>query len=157
MTRSALVLAIFLTLGDTLAAQGTTQMVNPEAIQFESPVLMEPGLRGFRMDVFAAGANPAVDPPVSSVEVGLNARDAARVRVSLQNGLLDVPNGRYIATIRGRTADGTLTGPSVASDAFVLSRPDAPEERVEAARRERFWTKIGFAIAGGLLLLPLLF
>lgn len=154
----ALVLLIALIVGVPVVtvAQSVARNVNPEAVEFDSPLLSQPGLTGFRVDFFMAYADPTRDTPVKSIDIGLGARDdRGKVLVRLTDVLLDVPNGSYVATIRGTGAG--LTPQSEASDAFVLSRPGAPVDRVAEAKRERFWTKVGIAIGGGLLLLPLIF
>lgn len=152
-TLLSLLLLLFGVTSNT-AAQTAARNVNPEAVEFD----LDPqaGVSGYRVDFFMAGADTVRDTPVKSVDIGPGARGAdGRVRVRLNDLLLDIPNGSYVATIRGTGA--AITPQSPPSDVFVLSRQGSPEDRVTAARRERVWTKIGIAIAAGLLLTPVIF
>src|SRR5439155_11233918 len=111
------------------------------------------------VDFFVAGADPRQAIPVKSIELGPRARrDDGTVWVEVMPALTGVPDGQYVATISTIGENGPVAQ-SDPSEQFVLSRaPTAIDaaEQAELERRERFWTKVGFAIIGGILLVPLL-
>ena len=152
----AVLIALLSVVASTTTAQTVARSVNPEAVEFETPVAETPGLIRYRVDLFVAGADTERDTPVASMELPPDAlgRDG-RVRVELKNLILEAPDGRYVATLRA--VAGANTRQSQASDPFVLARESSPEGRVAEEKRERFWTKVGIAIGASLLLLPLIF
>jgi hypothetical protein len=148
---TALLLAGLLVAGS--AAAQTARAVNPEALLFESPLFTRAEER-YRLELFMAGANPDRDTPVKIVDIGARTAADGRLSVPLADAVLDIPDGSYVAVVRqDGVTRGSRTDPS---QAFVLSRPGTPTDRVEAARRDRFWTKVGISIGGALLALPFL-
>jgi hypothetical protein len=135
-------------------AQPTANSVNPEALEFETPVFDVPGVTGYRLEVFQAGTDPVRDSPVTmwNVPAGAAPREG-RLRVELKDMLLEVPDGRYIAVIE--TVGVTPPRQSAPSTPFVLARGPVVD-RLQAQKRERFWTRVSVAIGAGLLLAPLL-
>lgn len=153
--KASVALMALLVLLPSLGFAQSANNVNPEAIQFDSPVLSFPGATGFRIEVFPEGADPRRDVPVKTFEVKPTLDNRQRLHVTLGEPLIDVPNGRYMATVR---PTGPSMGPqSEPSDVFVLSRESSIDERVAEQRRERFWTKVAIAIGGVLLFTPFLF
>jgi hypothetical protein len=72
--------------GGALAQQPTANSVNPEALEFETPVFDVPGVTGYRLEVFQAGTDPLRDSPVTmwNVPPGAAPREG-RLRVELKN------------------------------------------------------------------------
>ena len=154
--RVALIFVVLLCLtAPHVGAQSPALSVNPEAIEFEPPLLDSSSVTGFRFEIFLAGSDTTRDTPVETLDLspGALGKDG-RIRVELKDVVLDLPNGRYIATIRtvtlGRSEQGEPSNP------FVLAREGSVADRVDSVRRERFWTKIGIAIGAGIILVPLL-
>ncbi|MEQ1869345.1 MAG: hypothetical protein ABL961_04920 [Vicinamibacterales bacterium] len=151
-------LAVFICVALSVAhvtAQTEASSINPEAVEFETPVLSIAGITGYRVELFVAGADPTSDRPVNTMELGAGAlRSDGRLRVELKTLIFDIPDGRYVATVRAMTA--TRSEQSAPSEAFVLSRAETVDDRIATAKRERIWTKVGLAIAGGLLVIPVL-
>ena len=76
-------------------AQGPPQSVNPEAIEVDFPLLVDTGIAGYRLELFADSADTMRDAPVKSMEIGVSTRTPeGRLRVELKDLVLDVPNGR---------------------------------------------------------------
>jgi hypothetical protein len=155
-TTIAVVIAALLSIGTTsVAAQSQGRSVNPESLEFDPLLGGQPDLTEYRVDVFAADSDPRLARPIKSIDLRRrDLRDDGSVRIELTSVLNDVPDGRYVATIRA--VSGTQTVQSGPSETFVLSRNGTVADRVALERRERFWTKVGFAIAGGILFVPLL-
>lgn len=130
--------------------------INPEAVEFDTPVTSTPGVTGFVVEIFVATADPERDAPVTAKTLG---RDALQrtgiVRVELKDLVLGIPDGRYMATLRTEPSVGAVR--SEPSDPFLIRQAGTPQDRQAEASRERFWTKVGVAIGAGLLLVPLLF
>ncbi len=129
--------------------------INPEAVEFDTPELSRPGITGYVVELFVAFADTQQDVPVTTKALGRDALQGGIVRVDVKDLALDVPDGRYVATIRPQPS--AVSDRSAPSDPFLLKREGTPEDRVAEARRERFWTKVGIALGASLLLLPLLF
>src|SRR5229473_1400068 len=110
----------------TVAAQPQVRSVNPEAIEFEPPIVSGDVI-AYRIEVFDANADTRRDPPVKSVD--LRARDLQRdgtVRLDLMPMLLVIPDGKYVATIR--TVGSVASLQSGSSETFVLSRNGTVED-----------------------------
>jgi hypothetical protein len=149
---TALLLAGLLTASS--AGAQTARAVNPEALLFESPLFTR-AEEQYRLELFMAGANPDRDTPVKVLDIGRRTAADGRPSVPLAAAVIDIPDGSYAAVVRqDGVARGSRTDPS---QAFVLSRPDTPTDRVEAAKRDRFWTKVAITIGGALLAIPFLF
>jgi len=129
--------------------------VNPEALDFDLPGYAGSDDTKFRLDVFYSGPEFANDRVIKSTGVmSRNVKGAAdRVRVDITGLLKNVPDGRYTATLfaikRGETIQSERT------PVFVLSRSGIRDDETVDSN-ERFWTKVGLSIAGGLLLVPFL-
>ena len=153
--------ALVLTIGLTLhawptAAQFPPRTVNPEALDFESAVLNVSGLTSLRVELFMAGADVRRDFPVKSFDLEPSVlKEGGRLRVVLKEAVLDVPNGQYVVAVRAFGPNGSeQTEPS---QVFVLAQEGSPQDRVEAEKRDRRWTKIGILIGAAVFLVPLAF
>jgi hypothetical protein len=135
----------------------TVVSVNPEAVEFDAPSLtVSTPVNGYRVAFFLYGTDPRRDTPVKTVQIGTGARqDNGRVKISLQELVTDVPDGRYVATVQVIGPPDAL--PTPPSDPFVLSRNTSVQDRLDSARNERLWTRIAIGIAGALLTVPFLF
>lgn len=130
--------------------------INPEAVEFASPVLDATGVTGYRVEIFVAGADPLRDAPVASAGLDPSAQQVpGRLRVELKDLVLEVPDGRYIAVVQAITTVRPVL--TALSAPFVLARETSVEERVEERKLDSLWTKIAVAIAGTLLLVPFIF
>jgi hypothetical protein len=139
-----------------LFAQEGARSVNPEAIQFDPPQGDQPPGTEYRVEFFNASADIHADRPVRSIGLHpLMLLDDGSLRVDLHSALVDVPDGEYIATLRAFGDNGPVDV-SEPSQPFVLFRAALILHEAELTQREKFWTKIGFAIIGGILVVPFL-
>jgi hypothetical protein len=144
----------FLLVSCTASAQFRAHSVNPEAIEFEAEMLLDPVATGYRVEFFRAGYDTQRDDPVKMLNLPRGiVQEGGRVRVVIRDFVLDMPNGQYVATIR------TIAGPrqsarSAPTDVFVLALDGSPSQRVADDRRERFWTKVGIALGASVFLIP---
>jgi hypothetical protein len=129
--------------------------VNPEAVEFAAPSLARQNVTGYLVELFVAFTDTQRDIPVTMTTLGPDALKGGTVRVDLRQLTFDVPDGRYVATIRPEP--GSIVDRSIPSDPFWLKREGTPDDRVAEAKRERFWTRIGVALGAGLLVIPLVF
>lgn len=156
LTTVASFLFLFVLLAVPSARAQDTATINPEAVEFESPVLDTPGITEYRVELFVAGADPARDVVVASRSFPPGAQQTpGRLRVELKELVLEVPNGRYIAVVRAVAGEQSFrTAPSAP---FVLSRTDTVDDRLAERAQDRRWTKIAVIIGASLLLLPYVF
>lgn len=154
---AVVILALFgLVLTSAHSAAQEARSINPEAVEFDSPVLALEGVHTLRVELFMAGADTRRDQPVNTLDVDPRAiRPDGRLRVELTPLVIGVPDGSYVATVRAVSDDQTAQSPP--SDAFVLAREGTPEDRAAEEKQERRWTRIGLAIMIGALLVPFAF
>src|SRR5262245_51322658 len=133
---AALILTICLTFHSwPAAAQFPPRTVNPDAVEFESPALDISGVTSLRVELFMAGSDMLRDLPVKSFELGPSAlQEGGRVRVTLKDAVLDVPNGQYVAAVRVFGRDGSAQ--TEASQVFVLNQAGSPQDRVANEKQE---------------------
>ena len=142
--------------GGLVSAQDRSRIVNPQAIEFDLP----PGapntssVVSYRVEFFEAGLNPERDAPIKSVAVGVTGMGDRTVRVDILSFLADLADGEYVAALR--TDDPQGRPQSEPSPVFMVKHEGLREDALPAGPRDRFWTKVGLAIAGGLLLVPIL-
>lgn len=149
----AVVIGVLSLTTHSLFAQQPPRSVNPEAIEFDPPRTTQAPGTEYRVEVFRAGADIQSDRPIRSVDLGaLAEQDHGSLRVDLHEALIDVPDGVYIATLRAFGIDGPIDI-GEPTRTFTLSR-DGILPLAERTPRERFWMKVGFAIMGGILLVP---
>jgi hypothetical protein len=139
-----------------VSAQVRPRIVNPQAIEFDLPLggANAPNVASYRVDFFEAGANPRRDVPIKSVALPIRDVTDRAVRVDVISLLADMKDGEYVAVLRSDSVDDLPQ--SEPSAAFVVNHDGLPEDRRPPGPRERFWTKVGLAIAGSLLLVPML-
>jgi hypothetical protein len=152
----AVVIAAFYLTANPLAAGQQGRSVNPEAIEFEAQPIDRPDLTQYRVEFFKSPADPRFDFPFKSIEVDTAMqRDDGILRVDLDTVLEGLPDGEYVARLRAMGETGPLDV-RAPLEFFLLTRQADLQEQTDLNSRERFWTKVGFAIMGALLLVPFL-
>ena len=138
------------------------QIANPEAVEcrFDAGPSASGAVVRYQVELFRAQDDPAVAPALKSFELAtLERAGAGTVRLAMKDGLSDLPDGTYVATVRA-VLDGSPSARSVPTAPFkVFGRTTRGvpliDSTPEAQRSERFWTKVAIAVAGGLLVVPL--
>jgi hypothetical protein len=134
--------------------QTPPRSINPEAIEFDVSTSGLTELTQYRVELFTASADTQHDPPIKSIDLPRDSVNDGRVRVPVKAALSDVPDGQYVATIRTENERESIQ--SEPSPTFIVSRTAAEPGEIDFDPRERFWTKVGLAIAAAILLVPLL-
>ncbi len=108
----------------------------------------------FDVELFPAAIAQSGSQPirVSNRRLG-STLDARTTKVDILDMFDGLPDGEYIATLHIVSLDGARVG-SATSDRFTVSGYRSPTVAAER-ENQRLWTRVAIAIAGALLLIPL--
>jgi hypothetical protein len=82
------------------------------------PATVPDYVRNYVLEIFAAGADPAVSTPVARQDVGLPAVVQGECTVDIRNTILGLAPGSYVATVSAITSQGS----TLRSNSFAFTR-----------------------------------